>query len=480
MAHRLFFVASVTFVLLHCAAADVSYTIKQGDTLSAIGSRYGVKVHSIAIANGITSETRLKLGSTLRIPQSKTSRGHLVRNGDNDRTIAKAHGINASELRKANPSVNWSKLQIGQSIRLPGNEAPSGEPLLWLAELKPPVKVEFASVPSGSYTVKQGDTDWGIANRLAITVQDLHTLNANVEFSRLKPGDVLNVIQSGHRLPKTGLLEVAELVPELDTASIGGTWAMMNADRVGIRSKPATTASRIGLVDKYTRGRVIGKNGIWYCLRFQHGTTGWVKGNLLAHSDAPAWAAPARPRYAQAHRTMRYAYHRRYRSHASGSDDGEAYAALDTGGNEVVDTAAKFRGVHYRYGSSSPSAFDCSGFTMYVYKKQGISLPHNAAAQSRKGARVGMSDIKPGDLVFFKSSRGGSRVGHAGIAIGNGKFIHASSGKGKVRVDSYESGHYKSRFAGARTFQKKKVEPKKSSDPPATQEPKTEPDTPQK
>ena len=107
-----------------------------------------------------------------------------------------------------------------------------------------------------------------------------------------------------------------------------------------------------------------------------------------------------------------------------------------------------YRGTPYRYGASGRGGFDCSGFTSYVYRKKGVSLPHNAAAQYRKGSRVKSKDLKPGDLVFFNTTR--RRVSHVGIYAGEGKFVHASSGGGRVRVDSLNSGYYRSRLVGAR------------------------------
>ncbi len=64
----------------------------------------------------------------------------------------------------------------------------------------------------------------------------------------------------------------------------------------------------------------------------------------------------------------------------------------------------RFAGSRYRYGGASPSGFDCSGFTSYVYRQYGVSLPHSSAGQfnTRYGASVGsMDNLAPGDLVFF-------------------------------------------------------------------------------
>lgn len=94
-----------------------------------------------------------------------------------------------------------------------------------------------------------------------------------------------------------------------------------------------------------------------------------------------------------------------------------------TSGASIVQTAKSLTGSRYRYGGTTPSGFDCSGFTGYVYKKHGKNLPRTAEQQRRAATRV--SNPQPGDLVFF-----GAPAHHVGIYAGNGQIIDAgSSGK---------------------------------------------------
>jgi cell wall-associated NlpC family hydrolase len=96
----------------------------------------------------------------------------------------------------------------------------------------------------------------------------------------------------------------------------------------------------------------------------------------------------------------------------------------------VVEIALRYLGRPYHWAASGPGSFDCSGFTMYVYRQAGVSLPHSSRAQSRMGARVSRSALKPGDLVFF-----GSPVHHVGIYIGGGQFVHSPHTGDVVSVD---------------------------------------------
>jgi cell wall-associated NlpC family hydrolase len=103
---------------------------------------------------------------------------------------------------------------------------------------------------------------------------------------------------------------------------------------------------------------------------------------------------------------------------------------------------------HARYvgGASGPWAFDCSGFTMWVYKQAtGKRLPHFSGAQMDRTRRVGRKHLKPGDLLFY--GPGGSQ--HVSMYIGRGRMIHATNPRSGVRIDSINMGYYKARFVGA-------------------------------
>ncbi|MGM9973582.1 MAG: NlpC/P60 family protein [Clostridiaceae bacterium] len=98
-------------------------------------------------------------------------------------------------------------------------------------------------------------------------------------------------------------------------------------------------------------------------------------------------------------------------------------------GNNIVNYAYSFIGVPYVYGGTSPSGFDCSGFTQYVYKHFGISLTRTTFTQINQGRAVSRAQLQPGDLVFTSS-------GHMGIYVGNDRMIHAPQTGDKVKVSN--------------------------------------------
>lgn len=99
---------------------------------------------------------------------------------------------------------------------------------------------------------------------------------------------------------------------------------------------------------------------------------------------------------------------------------------------DLCQYAKEFIGNPYVWGGTSlTKGADCSGFTLSIFKKYGFSLPHSAAAQSKLGTKVSLSEAKAGDLVFYSN---GSRVNHVAIYIGGGQVVHASNPKTGIRI----------------------------------------------
>ncbi len=101
---------------------------------------------------------------------------------------------------------------------------------------------------------------------------------------------------------------------------------------------------------------------------------------------------------------------------------------------DLVQYAKQFVGNPYVWGGTSlTNGADCSGFTLSIYKKYNVSLPHHAASQAQMGTKVSMGEIQPGDLVFYAKN---GNINHVAIYIGNGQVIHASSPKTGIKISS--------------------------------------------
>jgi cell wall-associated NlpC family hydrolase len=117
-------------------------------------------------------------------------------------------------------------------------------------------------------------------------------------------------------------------------------------------------------------------------------------------------------------------------------------------GNAVVEEAQRYLGSPYRNGGTTQSGIDCSGLSWAVYKSFGVALPRTSSAQSRFGAPVDRTALRPGDLVFFRTN--GSSVSHVGIYAGDGEFIHASTTHRRVKFDRLDNKYFRRRYVTAR------------------------------
>lgn len=125
----------------------------------------------------------------------------------------------------------------------------------------------------------------------------------------------------------------------------------------------------------------------------------------------------------------------------------QANASGEPSGHPVVAVARSMIGAPYRYGGMTPQGFDCSGLVYYAYREVGIAVPRTTRGQLRSSHPVRLSEVRPGDLLFFRLS--GRKVSHVGIYAGDGRFIHAPSKGKRVSYAEAESPYWRSRLIRA-------------------------------
>lgn len=187
---------------------------------------------------------------------------------------------------------------------------------------------------------------------------------------------------------------------------------------VNVRTGPGTGYGILGLVYYGQTVPIKGQENGWVNIDF-NGNNGWVSGDYVS----------------------------------TDRDNGSSRSAerASSAGQAVVNEAMKYLGKPYVYGGNGPNAFDCSGFTSYVYRQLGYSLNRTAAGQNSNGVAVSKENLQPGDLVTFYD-RGYSYVGHVGIYIGNGQMIHAGNSSTGVIISDINSSYYGSRFVSGRSI----------------------------
>ena len=197
-----------------------------------------------------------------------------------------------------------------------------------------------------------------------------------------------------------------------------GSGKITCSSTVNLRSEANTSSSILASLSNGTAVTITGVSGGWYKVSV-NGKSGYIKADYITTS-------------------------------VSSSANMASYSGLSAKRTAVLDYAAKFLGVPYVYGGSTPSGFDCSGFTSYVYKNTVCSIERVAQAQFDTTTRVSRDELLPGDLVFFGSSA--YSISHVGIYVGDGQFIHAPHTGDVVTYESM-SGSYASRFqAGVRVI----------------------------
>lgn len=225
------------------------------------------------------------------------------------------------------------------------------------------------------------------------------------------------------------------IVKEKENVELG--YGKVNASVVNVRSKPNTGSSVVAKLSAGDKAYIIGFNCGWYKVKID-GENGYIRSDLLDLTEIPYenTGSENKPKYFK-------------NGDPINSDSGSGSSSSSSKGEAIVAKAKQYLGVPYVWGGSSPSGFDCSGFTQYVMRACGYSINRTASAQLSNGTSVSYSKLKPGDLVFFKNTYTTSApASHVGIYVGDGKFIHA--GNSGIEITSLSNDYYASRYLCAR------------------------------
>ena len=186
----------------------------------------------------------------------------------------------------------------------------------------------------------------------------------------------------------------------------------VQTESVNLRKETNTTSEIVGRLPKNTEVEVLSEENGWSKCRAS-GLIGFISTQYLGSSkveEETSRGATSSRKYAEV-------------PLVDVSESGN--------GSAVVNFAKTLLGKSYKYGAAGPDAFDCSGFTMYVYSQFGVSLPHNSDSQLSCGRAVDLSALAPGDLVIYKN--------HVAIYIGGGQVIHAANASRGVCISSLNS-----------------------------------------
>lgn len=236
----------------------------------------------------------------------------------------------------------------------------------------------------------------------------------------------------------------------------------INESSVNMRKGAGTSYSIVKVLSLNTQLTITGEDGTWYQVKVGN-TTGYVskdyvsdtkttttRGNNTSRTETVATATETtnsssnEEKVSDTKNTDKTTENKTNTTQETTSKNETTIKSTD-----IVAYAKKYLGYKYVYGGDgSNGTFDCSGFTMYVYKHFGIKLPHAASKQYKcgKGTQITKySDLQVGDIVFLTDYETGVGIGHCGIYLGNDNFIHASTTCYAVEISSFKT-IYKGRF----------------------------------
>lgn len=200
----------------------------------------------------------------------------------------------------------------------------------------------------------------------------------------------------------------------------------INGDVVNLRKSESTSSESVAKLTKGTQVTVVSTNNGWSCVKV-NSKQGYISTSLLSDKKPEAV-------------TSRSLEEERKETQTNNTQKEEKTSAGNA--SEICSYAKQYLGSKYVYGGTTPSGFDCSGFTQYVYKHFGVSLNRTAEAQASNGTAVSKSNLKAGDLVIFTS--------HVGIYLGDGTFIHAANPQKGVIITSLSDSYYVKNYITSR------------------------------
>lgn len=214
----------------------------------------------------------------------------------------------------------------------------------------------------------------------------------------------------------------AEEVEENSSQKIG----YISGASINFREEANTSSNIISKLARNTQVRILKTEDGWSKIEY-NGTKGYVSNQYISDKKVSTTSRSSVNRTAKAKTTT-----------ANVNEGTDTASQGNATGSEIVAYAKKYLGYKYVYGGSTPSGFDCSGFTSYVFKHFGYSLSRTSSAQASNGKAISKSELKAGDIICFARSSGSKTVGHVGIYIGGGQFIHAANSRKGVIISNVD------------------------------------------
>lgn len=557
-------ILSAFLVLTLATSAHASvYIVKKGDTLTSIAQKLGIPLEKLKIVNPGVKSSDLNIGQKILLPSEKTTyarqmstsglsqaKVYVVEKGDSAYNIATKLGCSLEQLKKLNPNIDLSNLNIGDRLILPNNTkiasntqisniyiVKSGDtaskianeyniPLSELAKLNPQLnlsninigdriivptrmaaqqKIVQKQIPlnTDTYTVEPKDTLIGISEKTGISIDNIKKFNPNVDWSNLQIGEKIVLKEPKQSEPVSQNTTVAVTTNEQDnnyikytvgagdtlysiakafstkistlrkinslssnSLSVGQT-LLVPPKIIGTNKQPSVLKKTVSdqtqnqptknssenqiVTNNYDENKdyslyldhyIVQKGDTLYTIakKFDTSVDDIVSLNNLPSNEINVGETLLIPK------------NNTNLANAKNNYSTGEYSLVNkenTLNERLVKYAKLFIGAPYQWGGTNLSTgVDCSGFVQDIFAKFHIELPRTSSEQFNVGKPVPLADIKPGDLLFFQTYAG-TYPSHVGIYIGDNKFISALNQNTGVVISPLD-GYFLNRFVGAR------------------------------
>ncbi len=289
---------------------------------------------------------------------------------------------------------------------------------------KPTEQEEQASVSENTAEVTQeapstiyGYTNLGIANvEETLNVRETPSADSSMvgKMPKNAAGEILETLDGWYKIQSgdvTGYVSADYLITGEEAAAraeeVKQTIATVKTPTLSVREEPNTECSILALMPQGEELNVLEDLSGWVKVDLDN-TNGFISKDYVDISvQLPKAMTMTEVRYGNGVSDVRV---------------------------DLISYATQFVGNPYVWGGTSlTNGADCSGFTLSIFAKYGVYLPHSSKAQANCGTRISASEAKPGDLFFYGS---GSSISHVAIYIGNGQIVHASSKKTGIKISN--------------------------------------------
>jgi len=557
-------ILSAFLVLTLATSAHASvYIVKKGDTLTSIAQKLGIPLEKLKIVNPGVKSSDLNIGQKILLPSEKTTyarqmstsglsqaKVYVVEKGDSAYNIATKLGCSLEQLKKLNPNIDLSNLNIGDRLILPNNTkiasntqisniyiVKSGDtaskianeyniPLSELAKLNPQLnlsninigdriivptrmaaqqKIVQKQIPlnTDTYTVEPKDTLIGISEKTGISIDNIKKFNPNVDWSNLQIGEKIVLKEPEQSEPVSQKTTITATTNEQDnnyikytvgagdtlysiakafstkistlrkinslssnSLSVGQT-LLVPPKIIGTNKQPSVLKKTVSdqtqnqptknssenqiVTNNYDENKdyslyldhyIVQKGDTLYTIakKFDTSVDDIVSLNNLPSNEINLGETLLIPK------------NNTNLANAKNNYSTGEYSLVNkenTLNERLVKYAKLFIGAPYQWGGTNLSTgVDCSGFVQDIFAKFHIELPRTSSEQFNVGKPVPLADIKPGDLLFFQTYAG-AYPSHVGIYIGDNKFISALNQNTGVVISPLD-GYFLNRFVGAR------------------------------